>query len=160
MFPVCLIEISLMKVKVMPGTPSADAEEEEANVPSAISSAISSAEIVASIVDTPIVGTVTIPPVLNLSSGPYGVEVSTWGTHTDAGNGMVHYLGTDFFGGNVGHASITMKVPATPEYKALLEKYCDGDDIERPEIPYRLVTNEVKLAQRNEDDSFSASFRS
>ena len=141
----------------MPGTPSADAEEEEANVPSAISSAISSAEIVASIVDTPIVGTVTIPPVLNLSSGPYGVEVSTWGTHTDAGNGMVHYLGTDFFGGNVGHASITMKVPATPEYKALLEKYCDGDDIERPEIPYRLVTNEVKLAQRNEDDSFSAS---
>ena len=177
MFSICLIKINVIRVKTMAkvgGTPSADAVEDHSPgaeiTPNTADGHKISASAVGDVphgaIDSPVSSvatpnTVEIPEVgvtpVNLRAGPYGVEVSTWGTNADAGNGMVHYLGTEFFGGNVGHASITMKVPATPEYRDLLEKYCDGDDIERPEIPYRLVTKDVKQSQRNEDGSFSAS---
>jgi len=42
----------------------------------------------------------------------YGVKVSTWGTHVDAGNGILPFLDANLFGGSIGHAAVTMTLPA------------------------------------------------
>jgi hypothetical protein len=60
-----------------------------------------------------------------------GVKIQTWGTHPGAGNGMLHFLDTKLFGGNVGHASVAVTFPANEQGKKLIEKYCSD-----PVIPY------------------------
>ena len=60
-----------------------------------------------------------------------GVKIFSWGTHSDSGNGMGHYLDAKFFGGNVGHVSMAVTFPANEQGKELLKKYCTN-----PPIPY------------------------
>ena len=71
-----------------------------------------------------------------------GVKVSTWGSDPNGGNGILHYLDSTFFGSNVGHASVTLTLPADdPKTKVLLEQYCTN-----PKIPYEKKTVTVQQA--------------
>ena len=60
-----------------------------------------------------------------------GVQVATWGTHEHGGNGMPHFLDQKFFGGNTGHASISITFPADEKGRELIKKYCSN-----PPIPF------------------------
>ena len=66
------------------------------------------------------------------------VEVLTWGTHHDGGNGLLKQAKTEMFGGNAGHAALRIIVPVNDENKELIEKHCR-------KVPYatkRLPTGE------------------
>ncbi len=52
------------------------------------------------------------------------VTLYTWGTHPNGGNGMSHFMDSSFFGGNVGHASIEITLPANPKTEQLIQQYC------------------------------------
>lgn len=54
----------------------------------------------------------------------FGASVHTWGTKSSTSNGMVNFLDQLLFGGNVGHASINMKLPVTESTKQWIEHYC------------------------------------
>ena len=62
-------------------------------------------------------------PKNQLTSGS-SVSLTTWGTNTGGGNGMAHFIDSEFFGGNVGHASIAVTFPADEAGKELVRKYC------------------------------------
>lgn len=68
-----------------------------------------------------------------------GVQVLTWGTKPERSNGMLSFLDAKLFGGNVGHASIVLTIPADASGKALIERYCD-----KYHIPYEENTVTVK----------------
>lgn len=70
-----------------------------------------------------------------------GLRVSTWGSHHGAGNGMLHYLNSQWFGGNVGHAAVTLTIPADEKGEALIKQYCTD-----PRIPFQKKTHTVKEA--------------
>ena len=55
------------------------------------------------------------------------VSVMTWGTHRNGGNGMAHFLDSEFFGANTGHASVLLTFPADEQGKDLINKYCYRD---------------------------------
>jgi len=57
-----------------------------------------------------------------------GVKVMTWGSSPDAGNGMLHFVDTQLFGGNVGHASIQLTFPNNEKGKELLA-FCEQNGI-------------------------------
>lgn len=61
-------------------------------------------------------------------SGSSYVSLTTWGTNAGGGNGMAHFMDSEFFGGNVGHASIAVTFPADESGKALVRKYCFQED--------------------------------
>lgn len=70
-----------------------------------------------------------------------GVRVYTWGTHHGAGNGLFHYLDSALFGGDVGHASIALTIPADEKGKELVEKYCQN-------LPYfkkKIITKQARI---------------
>ena len=71
-----------------------------------------------------------------------GVKVLTWGTETDGGSGMGHFLDTRFFGGNVGHAAIQLVFPADAEGDRLVEQYCAANKahVGLPFVKRRYVT--------------------
>ena len=50
-------------------------------------------------------------------------KIQTWGT-TAGESGILNFLKKSIKGENVGHASIELQLPATPENKLLIEKYC------------------------------------
>ena len=52
--------------------------------------------------------------------GLYGVQVSTWGTKSTNSNGFDNFMDQELFGGNVGHASINMKLPINNETKLMI----------------------------------------
>ncbi len=66
------------------------------------------------------------------------VTLNTWGTHQDGGNGMAHFVDSQFFGGNVGHASLSVTIPATQEGLDLIKKYCLKGD--KTVIPFERTT--------------------
>lgn len=68
-----------------------------------------------------------------------GVRVSTWGSHHNAGNGMLDYLDSQWFGGNVGHAAVTLTIPANEKGEDLIKKYCTD-----PKIPFTKKTITVQ----------------
>lgn len=68
-----------------------------------------------------------------------GVTVQTWGTFYGAGSGMLQYLDSKMFGGNVGHAAITLTIPDNNENEELIKKYCMNADDESL-IPYKKRT--------------------
>jgi len=70
------------------------------------------------------------------------VEVLTWGTHDGAGNGLLHFLDKDLFGGNVGHASIKMSIPATEENKKILDE---------ENTTYKVIKTQTQKAYKEED---------
>ncbi|MBN9287877.1 MAG: hypothetical protein BGO43_00020 [Gammaproteobacteria bacterium 39-13] len=81
-----------------------------------------------------------------------GVKVCTWGTHPGGGNGMGHYFDTEFFGGNVGHASIQVTFPADEKGAEWVKKYCLV-----PPIPYEKHKVQVKKAERDAKGDYQAS---
>ncbi|WP_115701544.1 protein SidG [Legionella sainthelensi] len=54
----------------------------------------------------------------------FGITVQTWGTKSRASNGMLTFADQQLFGGDVGHASINMKLPVTSTTKEWIENYC------------------------------------
>jgi hypothetical protein len=81
-----------------------------------------------------------------------GVKVSTWGTHPNAGNGMLHFLDTELFGGNVGHASVEVTFPADEKGQALIKKYCKNPkNPDEPLIPYEEVEVAVDTVKKGPD---------
>ena len=52
------------------------------------------------------------------------VTLYTWGTHSDGGNGMAHFMDASFFGGNVGHAAIEVTLPVNEKTEQLIRQYC------------------------------------
>lgn len=68
-----------------------------------------------------------------------GVTVQTWGTFFGAGSGMLQYLDSKMFGGNVGHAAIALTIPDNKENEELIKKYCMKADDEIL-IPYKQRT--------------------
>ncbi|KTC81967.1 hypothetical protein [Legionella cincinnatiensis] len=69
------------------------------------------------------------------------VKVQTWGTSPDGGSGLMNFLSTQYRGENVGHASLEIRLPDSPENSELIKKYCYQD----PEIP-------VERKMRKKDD--------
>lgn len=70
-----------------------------------------------------------------------GVQVHTWGTAYDGGQGIWSQIKTKLYGGNVGHASMTLTIPDNDDMENLIHQYCvnkDGKTI----IPYnkRVIT--------------------
>jgi hypothetical protein len=80
-----------------------------------------------------------------------GVQISTWGTHEHSGNGMAHYLDQKFFGGNVGHAAITITFPADERGRALLKQYCTD-----PPIPFEKHT--IRVSPDTEEAVYVVNF--
>ncbi len=71
------------------------------------------------------------------------VTLSTWGTHQGGGNGMMHYLDKKLFGGNVGHASLSVTFPVNAETTEWIRQYCID-----PAIPFekqKIVTRKAAL---------------
>lgn len=56
------------------------------------------------------------------------VSVQTWGTDSVSNTGMLHTLDAMMFGGNVGHAAVSIRFPANEEGKELIQKYCFDTD--------------------------------
>ncbi len=69
------------------------------------------------------------------------VSLYTWGTHTNGGNGMAHFLDASFFGGNVGHAAIEITFPANQESKQLIQQYCLKGN--KKVIPFERTTQNI-----------------
>lgn len=65
--------------------------------------------------------------------------VYTWGTSDDASK-MDHYLKAKMKGGNVGHVSMSLTIPVTPQSTALIEKYC-MDETGKTKIPFTRAMN-------------------
>lgn len=54
------------------------------------------------------------------------VEVFTWATHADFGNGAAQYLHANLYGGTSGHAAMQITFPANEEGQQLIDDYCQG----------------------------------
>ena len=54
----------------------------------------------------------------------FGATLHTWGTKSRSSNGMINFLDYQFFGGDVGHASISMKLPINDTSRQWIETYC------------------------------------
>tara|TARA_R110002110_G_scaffold415807_1_gene656400 strand:+ start:148 stop:5097 length:4950 start_codon:yes stop_codon:yes gene_type:complete len=70
-----------------------------------------------------------------------GVRLATWGTQDGAGNGVMHHIDTKLFGGNPGHASLSVTFPANNETKEWIRQYCLD-----PPIPFEKHKVETKKA--------------
>ncbi len=70
---------------------------------------------------------------------PYGAFVQTWGTtKTTSDSGMLHYVSSDLFGGNVGHSAIELRLPV--EQIDLVKLFCDQG--QTTSIPYKIMIDE------------------
>ncbi len=67
-----------------------------------------------------------------------GVRVSTFGSRNKDTSGIMHEVDTQLWGGNVGHATLTLTIPASDENKELIRKYCIDANI--PYEKQKIVT--------------------
>lgn len=81
--------------------------------------------------------------VLEANDSLFGITVQTWGTNDRPSNGMMNFADQQFFGGDVGHASINMKLPVTDKTKQWIEKYC-----------YSQTYDQFKKVKGNEDKTY------
>ena len=65
------------------------------------------------------------------------VEVRTWGTKEELGNGLNNVLRQQLQGDNVGHVAIMMRFPVNQHNKALIEHYCLHENGEQ-KIPFSI----------------------
>ncbi|WP_115707363.1 hypothetical protein [Legionella sainthelensi] len=101
------------------------------------------------------------------------VKINTWGTKEKSTNGLDNAVAQEFFGGNVGHASIEMTLPPTEETQKLIETYCMAETFaewqsKKPEkrksstfaeymdkvehkIPVRLVETQIAQSTLNKE---------
>ncbi|MBS0289506.1 MAG: hypothetical protein JSS07_05670 [Proteobacteria bacterium] len=82
-------------------------------------------------------------------TGLYGAKLYTWGSEAEKGNGMLHQIDNILFGGNVGHATLALVLPANEETKALVKKYCFD-----PVIPMEAHTIKRYKAVQDESGNF------
>lgn len=85
-------------------------------------------------------------PVLPASGASY-VSLTTWGTSTGGGNGMAHFMDSEFFGGNVGHASIAVTFPADEMGKELVRKYCFKENMTNI-LPFERKEQNIMLGNK------------
>ncbi len=87
-----------------------------------------------------------------------GVYVRTWGSHdsTEPDTGMSHFIDASIYGKNVGHASVEIVLPDTPENRQMVEKHLNNTTIpfERKKIETKKVefdkeTNKPTLTNEN-----------
>lgn len=106
--------------------------------------------------------------------GLHKVKVNTWSTKDKTSNGLDNFLEQEFFGGNVGHASIEMTLPISEKTKKMIETYCMEQTFKqyratlkskkrnqltfkhymedaKQRIPVRLVETSTNLARYNVD---------
>ncbi|HAT8105457.1 TPA: protein SidG, partial [Legionella pneumophila] len=81
--------------------------------------------------------------ILKVNNSLFGITVQTWGTNDQPSNGMMNFADQQFFGGDVGHASINMKLPVTDKTKEWIEKYC-----------YSQTYDQFKQVKGNEDKTY------
>ncbi|KTD56926.1 protein SidG [Legionella sainthelensi] len=62
------------------------------------------------------------------------VKVQTWGTSPDANSGLMSFLDARYRKENIGHASLEMRLPGSPENIALVNEFCYKD----PQIPVEI----------------------
>ncbi|HHF7390911.1 TPA: hypothetical protein ACPSKK_003801, partial [Legionella anisa] len=78
------------------------------------------------------------------------VEIRTWGTKNKKLSNFKENLKIGLFGGNIGHASVALKIPYNEENVALVKKYCDTNG-----IPYYINNNITpSLHHEEETDQF------
>lgn len=90
-----------------------------------------------------------------MTSSTCGVCIQTWGTKYGVGNGMLHYLDSKMFGGNVGHAAIILTIPANAEGDALIAKYCRSKAGKKI-IPY--AKKSLNFADGSQEDIYEIRF--
>ncbi|KTD63672.1 SidG protein, substrate of the Dot/Icm system [Legionella santicrucis] len=114
-------------------------------------------------------------PKSKVNQGLFGITVQTWGTKDKQSNGMINFMDQQLFGGDVGHASINMKLPINEDTKKWIEQYCckesyekfktkNGDvsyeryleEVEKA-IPFSQKKQEVRKAQFNESGALQTS---
>lgn len=79
------------------------------------------------------------------------VTLNTWGTTLDRKTGIAHAFDNALFGGNCGHASLSLTFPVNDQSTGLIEEYCYGHRIikgkpnEKKEkiIPFERITIQV-----------------
>ncbi|KTD63735.1 protein SidG [Legionella santicrucis] len=62
------------------------------------------------------------------------VKVQTWGTYPDANSGLMNFLDARYRKENIGHASLEMRLPGSPDNVALVNEFCYKD----PQIPVEI----------------------
>lgn len=78
------------------------------------------------------------------------IEIRTWGTKNKKLSNFKENLKIGLFGGNIGHASVALKIPYNEENLALVKKYCDTNG-----IPYYINSNITpSLHYEEETDQF------
>jgi hypothetical protein len=66
-----------------------------------------------------------------------GAKIQTWGTVDQENNGLIHFLDSELFGGNVGHAAIELTFPKDTKGEQLIEDYCKNSNTNKnKEIPF------------------------
>lgn len=65
------------------------------------------------------------------------VEVRTWGTAEEIGNGLKNIIRQKLRGDDVGHASLTMRIPVNDVNAKLIDSYCLNTD-GTTKIPYKI----------------------
>ncbi len=58
-----------------------------------------------------------------------GVRVATWDTEQGKHFALKHTFDQELFGGNTGHAAISLTIPVTVENTELIKKYCSDPAI-------------------------------
>lgn len=56
------------------------------------------------------------------------VEIKTWGTTEELGNGLKNVLRREMNSEAVGHASLVMRIPVNEENRKLIDKYCRNEN--------------------------------
>jgi len=74
-----------------------------------------------------------------------GVQVITWGTNYQAGNGMLHFIDQIAFGGNSGHSALKITFPANSIGDAYINKINAHNHKSAIKIPYQKKTVQTKL---------------
>ncbi|MBS0290458.1 MAG: hypothetical protein JSS07_10560 [Proteobacteria bacterium] len=77
-----------------------------------------------------------------------GVRVATWGAEAGKHYSLGHQIDQELFGGNCGHASISLTIPVTDANKALIKQYCSNPYI--PVEKHIIRTPKAKLNDKGE----------
>lgn len=90
-------------------------------------------------------------PKSKVNRGLFGITVQTWGTKDKQSNGMINFMDQQLFGGDVGHASINMKLPINEDTKKWIEQYCCKESYEKfktknGDVSYERYLEEVEKA--------------
>lgn len=78
-----------------------------------------------------------------------GVRVATWGAEGGEHHALSHHIDQKLFGGNCGHAAISLTIPVTPENEKLIKEFCS-----HPPIPVEKQLVKVPRAKQDENGNW------